>query len=62
MKVGDLVRWNKHWSEAPGEWDIGLVFSICKDPKWVEVQVEVLWVSGFWIQSINHIEIISEAR
>ena len=58
MKVGDLVRWN---NLKPGECNLGIVFSIYKDPAWVELQVKVLWPEGFWTQSIKNLEVVSEA-
>ena len=61
MKVGDLVRWNT-LPFVSGGCNVGIVFSICKDPKWVELQVKVLWPEGFWTQSINNLEVISESR
>ena len=69
MKVGDLVRWSKHTRVRergpPNETDlstVGIVFSIYKDPAWVELQVKVLWPEGFWTQSIKNLEVVSEAR
>jgi len=55
MKVGDLVRFM-------GDSNIGLVFNVWKDPAWVELQVKVLWPTGFWTQSIKNLEVISEGR
>ena len=62
MKVGDLVRWSEY-AISPNETDlstVGIVFSIYKDPAWVELQVKVLWPEGFWTQSIKNLEVINE--
>ena len=57
MKVGDLVKF-KRSSKS----NTGLVFNIWKDPAWVELQVKVLWSTGWWTQSIKNLEVISEGR
>ena len=65
MKVGDQVRWRSDIWVPEGseeEFSVGLVFNIHKDPAWVELQVEVLWSSGFWTQGINNLEVINERR
>ena len=64
MEVGDLVRWSKHTILGDGynHLAVGIVSRIWKDPAWKELQVEVLWECGFWTQSINNLEVISESR
>ena len=55
MKPGDLVKFR-------GGNNIGLVFNVWREPAWKELQVKVLWSTGFWTQSIKNLEVISESR
>ena len=67
MKVGDLVRFKKDFSdnlfseEDFGE--TGLVLRIWKLQGWQTLQAEVLWSSGKkWSQSTKLLEVINESR